>query len=192
MALKKKYPEGLYFGMDANQAMMDKIDPAYGFQLSVGKIENPAFKDQEFDLVTARMVIHHAENLDQAFREIRRILKPGGKFIVCEGNPPDRHSLSFYENMFRYKENRHSFLLDDLVNLMLRHDFQKVAARTVIMKDMSLNNWLTNAGVPYRKDDIIRKMHFECDPAVKNAYRMKTVGDDILMEWKFSVVLGWK
>jgi len=192
-ALRKKYPKAQYFGIDTNQSMMGKIDPSLGFKLSVGKIEDlTVFGDNEFDLVTARMVLHHADDLNQAFYEMRRVLKPGGKLMVCEGNPPNRHSLAFYEAMFRFKEQRHTFLLDDLVGYLILHDFHDITTKTIILKDMSLNNWLANAGVPYRNIDIIRRMHFECDTAVKNAYRMRVVGDDIIMDWKFSVVLGVK
>jgi len=60
------------------------------------------------------------------------------------------------------------------------------------MKNMSLNNWLDNSGLPFRNVDIIKKMHYNCDTSVQNAYNMKFENDDILMDWKFSVVSGIK
>ena len=193
MALKEHCPEVEYYGTDISQSMLDKIPQANGLRLSLGQIENlEQFENDTFDLVTARMVFHHSLNLQKAVSEIYRVLKPGGKFILCEGNPPDRHSFSFYENMFRFKEERHTFMLDDLINLYVEQGFKDILSRTVIMENMSLNNWLDKSGLPFRNVDIIKKMHYECDALVQKAYKMEFLDDDILMQWKFSLVSGAK
>ena len=193
MALKKQCPEANYYGVDICQNMLDKVDASYDFNLFIRDMENlHDFQDNDFDLVTARMVFHHSKNLEKAMTEVYRVLKPMGRFILCEGNPPDLCSIPFYKSIFRFKEDRITFLLDDLVNLLVRQGFQKITSRTVILKDMSLNNWLENSGLPFRNVDIIRKMHYECDVFIKNAYNMKFRNADILMDWKFSVVSGIK
>ena len=116
----------------------------------------------------------------------------GGSFILCEGNPPDLYSIAFYEDMFRFKEERITFFLDNLVNLLVRKEFQKITSRTVILKNMSLNNWLENSGLPFRNIDIIRKMHYDCDILIQKAYNMRFQNNDILMDWKFSIASGIK
>lgn len=47
------------------------------------------FEDNMFETVVAKRVIHHFEpNLRQEFfEEVRRVLKPEGKFIILEGTP---------------------------------------------------------------------------------------------------------
>jgi len=35
-------------------------------------------------------------------------------------------------------------------------------------------------------------MHYDCDVFVQKAYNMKFGNDDILMDWKFSIVSGIK
>ena len=44
--------------------------------------EQLPFTDNCFDLVFARQVLHHAQDLSQLCREIYRVLKPGGVFIA--------------------------------------------------------------------------------------------------------------
>ena len=47
------------------------------------------FADGEFDLVIGHAVLHHIPDLDLAFREILRVLRPGGRFVFC-GEPTAR------------------------------------------------------------------------------------------------------
>lgn len=190
---KEAYPEADFYGIDISPDMMSKIDNKYQFNLSVNNAEDlHCFEDNSFDIVTARMSMHHVEKLMDAALEVKRILKTGGIFIICEGVPPEKETLDFYKEMFAYKETRNTFLTDDLINLMCNTGFDKVMTRTIIQENMSMNNWLANSGIPERNKDIISKMHYDCSENVKRAYKMQFVEDDILMEWKFVVVAGIK
>jgi SAM-dependent methyltransferase len=44
------------------------------------------FPDESFDLVFGHAVLHHLPDLDAAFTEFRRVLKPGGTLAFC-GEP---------------------------------------------------------------------------------------------------------
>ena len=44
------------------------------------------FADDSFDLVLGHAVLHHIPNLDRAFAEFERVLKPGGRFVFA-GEP---------------------------------------------------------------------------------------------------------
>jgi SAM-dependent methyltransferase len=46
------------------------------------------FEDHSFDLVFGHAVLHHLPDLDAAFREFRRVLRPGGVVAFC-GEPSD-------------------------------------------------------------------------------------------------------
>ena len=51
-----------------------------------GTVSGLPFKDNHFDLVTANMVIEHLDKPEEQFREVSRILKPGGTFIFHTPN----------------------------------------------------------------------------------------------------------
>jgi SAM-dependent methyltransferase len=48
--------------------------------------ESLPFEDESFDLVFGHAVLHHLPNLDRAFSEFRRVLKPGGA-VAFAGEP---------------------------------------------------------------------------------------------------------
>jgi len=48
--------------------------------------ESLPFADESFDLVLGHAVLHHLPDLERAFREFHRVLKPGGR-VVFAGEP---------------------------------------------------------------------------------------------------------
>ena len=63
---------------------------AEGLGLEVETVQTEAevlpFEDESFDLVFGHAVLHHIPDLDQAFAEFRRVLRPGGA-IAFAGEP---------------------------------------------------------------------------------------------------------
>lgn len=52
----------------------------------VADAEGLPYDDEEFDLVIGHAVIHHLPDLDTAFKEFLRVLKPGGRLVIA-GEP---------------------------------------------------------------------------------------------------------
>jgi ubiquinone/menaquinone biosynthesis C-methylase UbiE len=52
----------------------------------VTEAESLPFEDESFDLVLGHAVLHHIPDLDRAFAEFKRVLRPGGR-IVFAGEP---------------------------------------------------------------------------------------------------------
>jgi len=59
----------------------------------LGDITKLPFGDDSFELITANMVVEHLDNPDAQFREIHRVLKSGGKFILHTPNAHGHFAL---------------------------------------------------------------------------------------------------
>ncbi len=64
--------------------------------------EDLSFEDNTFDVAMASFGVRNFENLEKGLSEIRRVLKPGGTFIVLELSQPRvfpmKQLYSFYSN----------------------------------------------------------------------------------------------
>ena len=54
------------------------------------------FDDQSFDIVISRYSAHHWHDVGQALREVKRVLRPGGKVIFMDVVSPGHPVLDIY------------------------------------------------------------------------------------------------
>lgn len=72
------------YGIDPDEAALKKNKLIKN--LKVAHVEDLPFKDNFFDVVVMEWVVEHLPDPDAAFREIHRVLKPGGKVIFLTPN----------------------------------------------------------------------------------------------------------
>jgi SAM-dependent methyltransferase len=102
--------------IDYTDAMLDmaRVNCAeYGILANFQRMDAQtlSFPDGSFDLILSRNLVWNLERPRQAYREWLRVLRPGGRIIVFDGN----HYLHLYdqdyENEWRKKEeSEHRFL----------------------------------------------------------------------------------
>ncbi len=59
-------------------------------QMVLGDSENIPFQDNAFDAITVAFGIRNFEILEKGLKEILRVLKPGGSFVILETSMPNR------------------------------------------------------------------------------------------------------
>lgn len=163
-----------------------------GIKCVEADVQDLPLPDNSFDLCTARMVFHHVEDCTQGLREVLRVLKPGGHLVLIEGVPPDHLTRKRYEEIFALKEERHTFSEAELINMFRRAGFKHMALYPYFMEQVSLNNWLQNAALTPEAIAEITRLHVDADAHFKDAYNLRRVGGDVLMDWKFVILIGQK
>jgi SAM-dependent methyltransferase len=128
-------PLGITKGIEPSEAMA-ALAKKKGIKVLPGVAENVSCADTEFDFVLMVTTVCFLDDLDLAIREIHRILKPGGSFIV---GFIDRESLLgrtyekrkdksvFYRNATFYTTN-------ELVEHLARAGFGDFAFRQTLFK----------------------------------------------------------
>ena len=71
-------------GLDPSAGMLREARRTSAARLVQGQVESLPFSRDRFDLVTFGYALRHVSDLEVAFTECRRVLKPGGRLLVLE------------------------------------------------------------------------------------------------------------
>jgi SAM-dependent methyltransferase len=109
--------------------------------------ERLPFADATFDVVFARAVLHHTRDLDDACREICRVLRPGGIFIGVR-----EHVISKEADLARFLEQHplhrlyggeHAFLLQRYIDALKGAGFATVEVLSPLKSPINLFPYTT-------------------------------------------------
>lgn len=101
-ALKVIGPEGRLVGVDPSAGMMAQAHLA-GVTMREGRAEALPEPDASADFLSLGYALRHIGDVDQAMREFRRVLRPGGRVLLLEISRPEgafaRGLLKIYMRM---------------------------------------------------------------------------------------------
>jgi demethylmenaquinone methyltransferase / 2-methoxy-6-polyprenyl-1,4-benzoquinol methylase len=89
--LARCFPQARITGVDISEGMLEvgrqklaRLKLNSRITLRAGDSEALPFSDNQFDAITVAFGVRNFENLENGLREMRRVLKPGGRLVVLE------------------------------------------------------------------------------------------------------------
>ena len=132
-------PTGIVHGIDASPEMIaratrkaEKAGVTVNFRTAV--VEALPFPDRQLDVVLSTLMLHHLPRAtrEQSAREIRRVLKPGGRVLAVDFGMPGRHRKGIISHLHR----RGHLSLDTVIELLSGSGLTVVETGPVGVKDL--------------------------------------------------------
>lgn len=132
-SLAKSYPSVVGFDLSFEMLRDASVKHSEIKAVLVGDGCHLPFLDASIPLVVCRSAIHHLPDLDQALKEIYRVLEPGGSFVFTE--PTNDNVLIrvarfiFYKLSSRFDEDDLAFLTPELSERLLSAGYDVKAVK---------------------------------------------------------------
>ena len=132
-------PTGAVYGIDASPEMISRatkkaIKAGTEIVFKTGIVEALPFPDKSFDAVLSTLMLHHLprEAREQCAREIRRVLKPGGRILAI-----DFATSGKKKGLLTHFHRRHgSVKLPEIIAVLSQAGLSVVESGALGMKDM--------------------------------------------------------
>lgn len=191
---------GRVYGFDVSAEMMDPMirsqyPNAHLFQ---GDVYALPLRDNSVDLMTARMVYHNLSDVALALREAKRVLRPGGRLIVCEYVTPENQAAWQHErNVFDIKERGRNLWtgsqLETLIKSVWDREYHNghVRAEFATLAQYSVRDWMSKSGLPSETQQNIVDLYLNAPEAVSGPMRITyTEDNDALVDRPFTFVVA--
>jgi len=182
-------------GMDISVDMMS-YNEWDGMSKICNDILSPIFKNNTFDLITARMVFHHVSDVLLGLKNCYNLLKPSGRIIIAESIPPSDNPevIKWWSYARSFKEQRHTFSSRILQEYLKQSNFKNIKSSYYYQskEKSSTKEWLANSRLPKDKQNTIYNLHVNAPEIVKTAHKMIITKNDVYCEHRHIIIFGEK
>ena len=166
-------------GADATFEMMqagrDSVVTAPNASFAQSDATALPFADASFDLATCRLAAHHFTDVAAAFRDVRRVLRPSGRFVLVDNYAPDDPALdTFINEVEKLRDASHvrNHTIDGW-----RESLEDAGLRTSIESDLmttkiTTEGWLERSQTPPDRADEVRRRLRDAPAAARDAFQI--------------------
>ncbi len=127
------------------------------------------------DVVTSRLAAHHFANAAGAFREIARILRPGGLFVLVDNYAPDDPELQRFINeveTLRDPSHVRNHTVAGWSDLVGQAGLRTTVDSESAVTKLTTENWLKRSQTPPDRAEEVRQRLRTASPAAVTAFRI--------------------
>ena len=143
------------------------------------------FASATLDIVGSRMAAHHFGDYQAVISEVHRVLKVGGALIIADSVAPEDSTLKdWMEDVecrrdYSHMENRKASVIEALVT----ERGLDMVDRVHTSIHLKFNGWVARTAIPEPEADSLKLDFLNAPTAVKDAFEIQEVGDDIHFAW---------
>jgi SAM-dependent methyltransferase len=127
------------------------------------------------DVVTSRLAAHHFADAAGAFREIARILRPGGLFVLVDNFAPDDPLLQRFINeveTLRDPSHVRNHTVIGWAELLERAGLRATVDSDALVTKLTTESWLERSQTAPDQADEVRRRLRDASPAATEAFQI--------------------
>jgi SAM-dependent methyltransferase len=127
------------------------------------------------DVVTSRLAAHHFVDAAGAFREIARILRPGGLFVLVDNYAPDEAELDRFINQLetlRDPSHVRNHTVAGWRKLLERSGMRTTVDSDAAVTKLTTENWLERSQTPADRAEEVRRRLRTAPPSAVDAFQI--------------------
>ena len=159
----------------------------------IGDAGKLPYDDCSFDLVITRLSLHHFVNPEIPFKEMKRVLKQGGKLVVWDMMAADDELRDVDDSIERMRDPSHMRILSQGELEKMFQDCFELKAEEVTLVPVNLQSWLDLTGTPSDvRKQIISLMNAELEGGNKTGFYPYKKGYDTFFDHRWLLLIGVK
>lgn len=109
--------------VDICEDMLSKIADT-AIVKSVASVDSLPYTDNSFDFAVSRQCFHYVENLSESIKELKRVIKSGGIFVLSQIVPLETEVKHYWSEVIRFRQplRKHFFSESDWVKAFSDED----------------------------------------------------------------------
>ena len=146
--------------------------------------ERLPFPDSSFDIVTTRLAAHHFDDVALAFREVARVLRPGGIFIFIDTLAPDDPESAAYQDeveTLRDPTHRRIYTQGEWIAFCEMAGF-RLERTEVVRKAHPFEPWLERGGADAATQQKVRARFLDAPPSAVRDLEI-VIQDDVVVSF---------
>ena len=147
-----------------------------------GDAEKLPFEDESFEIVTCRIAPHHFPNVDLFIKEVYRVLKPKGQFLLNDNVVPEKQEFDrFYNTIEKMRDYSHfrawkksewiQKLEESGLEIFERHRFEKT---------FLFDPWCSNMKLSEPEKNHLTRYILESSQEIKDKFRIVIENEKII------------
>lgn len=138
----------------------------------IADAENLPFLESTFDAVTCRIAPHHFPNPKDFIREVERVLKPGGKFLLIDNVAPEEEKLDVFMNTvekLRDESHVRCLAISEWQDLFADAGLQEVQSQNR-KKTFQFQTWVATTATSQPQIESVEQYILKANDEIKNYF----------------------
>jgi ubiquinone/menaquinone biosynthesis C-methylase UbiE len=156
-----------------------------------GDAEDLPFSDGNFNIVTCRIAPHHFPDVDKFVKEVNRVLKPSGQFLLDDNVVPEEDDLDvFYNTIEKWRDFSHfrAWKKSEWFKLLEMNGFE-IYEMHRFEKTFQYESWCKRMNLPESEKEKLSDYIRNASQKVKDKFRVSIVDDKVISFQGEAVIL---